>query len=319
MRHAGANGPVLPGKWMIGGAAASVAAVTVLMHVAGLHIDPAAPSLWPFYACGGVATGLCVGFRKRTQPHHRFVRDLAEYLALATLIALVGALASYPDAAVSHGFIDPTLARADAALGFDWVAWYRVVAAHRWLQLSGRVAYDAIYWTPAAILAFFAWTGRQDRARALLASLAIAAAITLTLFAFLPAVGPFAYLWRGPAPYMPVSGLWQPLLIPPLREHHLHVVDVGALRGLVSIPSYHTAAGVLFIAAAWPERRLRWPVLAVNAAMLLATPVEGTHYLVDMIAGAGVAGVALALVRGLHAGLRERRGVATEQGRYATL
>lgn len=295
----------------MGGAVASLCVVTALMHVAGLRIDPSSPSLWPFYACGGVATGLCVGFRKRARPHHRVVRDLAEYLALATLIALVGALASYPDAAVTHGFIDPALARADAALGFNWVAWYTVVAAHPALQLAGRTAYDSIYWTPAAILAFFAWTGRQDRARALLASLAIAAAITLTLFAFLPAVGPFAYLWHGPAPYMPISGLWQPTLIPPLREHHVHVVDVGALRGLVSIPSYHTAAAVLFIAAAWPERRLRWPVLALNAAMLLSTPVEGTHYLVDMIAGAAVAGVALALVRGLHAALRRDAATAS--------
>jgi hypothetical protein len=30
--------------------------------------------------------------------------------------------------------------------------------------------------------------------------------------------------------------------------------------------------------------------------MLLATPVEGTHYLADMVAGAAVAGVALTLV-----------------------
>ncbi len=307
----------MPGEWLVGGIAASVLALGLLMHRTGLVIDPASPSLWPFYASGALAAGLCLGLRAGTRRHHRVARDLAEYLALATLIALLGALASYPAAATTRGFIDPALARADRMLGFDWVAWYRVVAAHPVLQVTGRFAYDTIYWTPGAILAFFAWTGRQDRARAMIAALALAAVITLALFRLMPAVGPLAYLWHGPVPYMPVSGLWQPELIPPLREHQVHLVDVGLLRGLVSIPSYHTAAGVLFVAAAWPEPRLRWPVLAVNAAMLLATPVEGTHYLVDMLAGAGVAGIALLIVRALHLRLRRSGAPGAVAGQRA--
>jgi hypothetical protein len=54
---------------------------------------------------------------------------------------------------------------------------------------------------------------------------------------------------------------------------------------------------VVFIAAAWPVARLRWFIMPINATMLLATPVEGTHYLADMIAGALVAGAAILIVR----------------------
>ena len=36
--------------------------------------------------------------------------------------------------------------------------------------------------------------------------------------------------------------------------------------------------------------------LVINVAMLLSTPVEGTHYLADMIAGALVAIAALGIV-----------------------
>lgn len=300
MRNDPARYAALPGEWMIGGVAASFVGLGLLMRHAGLAIDPAAWSLLPFYLCGALAAGLCFALRRPATARGRLLRDLAEYLALATLIALLGAVASYPAAAMTRGTVDPALARADAALGFDWIAWYRTVAAHPALQLAGRLAYHSIYVTPAAILAWFAWQGRQDRARAMIAALAIAAAITLALFPFMPAAGPLAYEWRGPVPYMPASALWQPALIPPLRHHLIHVIDVGTLQGLVSIPSYHTAAAVLFIAAAWPEPRLRWPVLLVDAAMLLSTPVEGTHYLIDMIAGAVVAAVALGLVRALH-------------------
>jgi len=91
---------------------------------------------------------------------------------------------------------------------------------------------------------------------------------------------------------MPESGLWEAQLIPSLRQHLVHVVDLSTLRGLVSVPSFHAATAVLYMAAGRPPGRLRWPVIEVNTLMLLATPVEGTHYLTDMLAGAVVAGVA---------------------------
>lgn len=296
----------LPGLWMIGGAGVGVAIVCALMFRAGLVIDFTARSMIPFYVSGALALALCTGFRNGETRRQRLLRDLAEYLALGMLIAVAGALASYPAAAQTRGFIDPTLMRADAMLGLDWLAWYRLVAAHPSLQVAGRIAYDAIFWMPGLLLAAFAWDERRDRARALLATLAVAAAITLMLFRLAPAVGPLAYMWHGPLPYLPESALWQPQLIPPLREHLIRVVDLGELRGLVSFPSFHTAAGVIFIVAGWPVRRLRWPVTAVNAAMLLATPVEGTHYFVDMIAGALVALGSIWIVSRLHVWLAMR-------------
>ena len=77
----------------------------------------------------------------------------------------------------------------------------------------------------------------------------------------------------------------------------------AALVGLVSFPSFHTAAATLLAIAAWPDRRLRAVILPMDAAMLLSIPVEGTHYLIDMIGGAGVALIATLLVV-----LFERRG-----------
>ncbi len=303
------SGTAIPGEWMIAGAAVGVMTVAMSLYRAGLAIDPAAPSAWPFYICFALAIGLCVSWRDGTTRGQRLARDLAEYLSLGTLIAVAGAVASYPAAAETRGFVDPLLARADAALGFDWLAWYRLVAAHPVLQVGGRIAYDSIFWMPAAILIAFAWTGQRKRARALIAALTLAATMTLFTFRLAPAVGPLAYLWHGPMPYMPESALWQPALIPPLRDHAIRVLDLGALRGLVSFPSFHSAAAVIFMAAAWPMRRLRWPVIAVNAAMLLATPVEGTHYLVDILGGAAVAAIALGAVRALHSWMDAKASV----------
>jgi membrane-associated phospholipid phosphatase len=237
--------------------------------------------------------------RNATTRIARTVRDGAEYFGAFIAICLLGALASYPLAAESTGYSDTYLARADRIFGFDWLAWYQCVAAHPALQVAGRAAYQSIYVTPAILLAYFAWTGRKPQARIFIASFWIAAVLTLLLFLAVPAKGPLAELWHGPIPYWPSSALYQAHLIPQLRAHALRLVDLQSLQGVVCAPSFHAAAAVLYIAAAWPLRILRWPLLAVNALMILATPVEGTHYFTDILAGAAVALVAVAVARSL--------------------
>jgi hypothetical protein len=192
---------------------------------------------------------------------------------------------------------DATLQRIDELLGFDWLAWYRLVADHRALQWLGLAAYRTIYLTPAVLLGFYAWKGDKAAAHRFLMTFWLAAMLTLMLYPLMTAVGPLSFLWHGPLPYLPESEEWQAALIPALRAHQVHVVDLAQLRGLVSAPSFHTVAAVLYLRAAWPHRELRAPLFALNGAMLLSTPVEGTHYLIDMILGAVVAIVAILAMR----------------------
>ena len=288
--------PTSHGRLILALIAASVAALAVLMYAAELVIDPFGDGTLPYYAAGIVVLALVLSAQRVAPRHGRAIADAAEYYGVFAVITLTGAVACYPVAALTSGFHDAALQRIDSALGFDWLAWYRIVAAHPLLQRLGVVAYCSIFITPAVLLGWFAW--RDDRAGAhrFILTFWLAAAITLSLYVLMPAVGPFSYLWHGPIPYLPESEMWQAGLIPALRAHQVHVIDLGHLRGLVSAPSFHTVAAVLFIHAAWRHRDLRWPVLAINLAMLLATPVEGTHYLADMMLGAAVAAVAILAV-----------------------
>lgn len=283
-------------RWIALGLLASLAMLIVLMGRAGLTIDPLAPGNRPFLLCGAVATSARLLLRRARWRQARAVGDCAEYYLVFAAMALMGAVASYPLSALTHGYSDPALQRIDAALGFDWPAWYRTVAASPTLQFFGTAAYRSIYLSPALLLAYHAGTGRRAEAYRFLVTFWLAAVVTLVLFRFMPAVGPLSYLWHGPIAYMPESELWQPDLIPQLRARTVHVVELDHLRGLVSAPSFHAVAATLYTAAAWRVRRLRWPLLALNAAMLLSTPVEGTHYLADILLGIAVAGVALVIV-----------------------
>ncbi len=287
---------LIPGHWLALGLAFSILCVGALLWDAGMTINPRTPSSLIFSAFAALALGLRYAMRAPASPAQRVARDLSESVGLFTGIALLGAVATYPLAADTRGSIDPLLQQIDVALRFDWLAWYRAVAAHRTLQVLGTAAYQSIFVTPALILGYCAWADKRTEGRAFLASFWVAAVLCLLLFRYLPAVGPLATLWHGPVPYLPESALYEAELIPQLRAHALLEIDLGSLRGLVSAPSFHTASAVLYIAAGWPLLRLRGPVVVLSTAMLLATPVEGTHYLADMLIGAAVAGAALALV-----------------------
>ena len=274
---------------------ASLAIVALLMARTGLTVAIWTPSNAPYVIAAALVLALRAGWLGNW-PHAAALRDCAGYYAVLTCMALAGAVASYPIAALTQGSIDPMLARSDAALGFDWVALYEFVAGHPLLQHLGAAAYGSIYVIPAVLLGWFALTGQRCEAHRFLASFWLAAVITLALFCLMPAMGPFAYLWHGPIRYMPVSELYQTDLIPALRAHIFHSIELNKLRGLVSAPSFHAAAGVLYLRTAWRAGAVRWPMLWLAGAMLLATPVEGTHYLTDMLIGAGVAVLAMAVI-----------------------
>ena len=271
----------------------SAVVLAVLLYRAELVIHPFAAGTLCF---GGSFSALgvlaWVGGRS-ARPGLQLAGRTAAYYVLFTMLCLIPAIGSYPVAAMSHGFADSTLQRADEAFGFDWLAWYDVTAAHPWLQHFGRAAYQSIFVSPAILLVHYALEHRRREAARFLATVWLASVVTLLLFWQLPAVGPFAYLWHGTAPYMPISELWQPQVIPALREHTLHAIDLAHLVGLVSAPSFHTAADVILIAFAWRHTSLRLLLVPLNLAMLLSIPVEGTHYLSDMLLGAGVAVMAL--------------------------
>jgi membrane-associated phospholipid phosphatase len=301
------------GGWMLAGLGASWLVLALLLWDAHLEIAPTGPAAAAAFCWLAAAGAIAYVLRKPCDRVEQVARDAAEYFGVFVAVALFGVLASYAVAAQTFGYSDTSLALLDRSLGFDWIAWYGFVARHPVLQVAERIAYQCIYISPVALLAYYAGTGRKQEARTFIASVWVAAVLTLLLFVLIPAKGPLAATWHGPIPYMPASALYQAELIPQLRSHGLGEIHLESLQGVVCAPSFHAASGVLYIVAAWRAPPLRWPLLGINAAMLLATPVEGTHYLVDIIAGAAVAVVSVLLVRFLarRLALRGRRAAAS--------
>jgi membrane-associated phospholipid phosphatase len=125
-----------------------------------------------------------------------------------------------------------------------------------------------------------------------------AALVTIAISALLPAEGVwlhYGFKLADPA-IMPVSSSSWPVFLG-LRDGSFRQLMAVGSEGIITFPSLHAALAVILIAAFWPVRAARWPSAVINALMVAATPIDGSHYLIDVLAGVGVAGLCLVAAR----------------------
>lgn len=242
---------------------------------------------WRLALAASVAAGVAAvyGLSRRSP---RLAR--AAHWTLAWLIFVnAGTILTYVAAAGAGPLQDTALAAFDRALGFDWTAWHRFLAPHTGLRFLLWLGYLSLF--PQIMLSIFWFSARglDPRNRELLVANIIALLLTAAAFRLVPALG-------HPEP----GRVREIATVLALRAGGPSSFDLAHLDGLISFPSYHTVLAVLLT---WAHRRARlWPgVAAVNAIMLLSIPTFGGHYLADMIAGAGVAGLAIALTAAIGA------------------
>lgn len=224
----------------------------------------------------------------RGRPLERFV-DLTACWGLMTILSTAGALISYPLVLGTQGWTDPWLAAMDSAIGFDWAGAYWLVARQPNLASVLALGYLSIFFTPALVIAGLAILGKGGAARAFLFAFGVALAIKLLVYRFFPARAALAHYVGTDVPFMPVNGIAHIAAIDQLRSGALTTIQVNQIVGMITFPSFHAVSAVLFIWAGWGVPGLRVPITALNIIMLVATPVQGTHYLVDVIAGVAIA------------------------------
>lgn len=232
----------------------------------------------------------------------RVAAALCEGLTLVILMSGGMRVLDYLSKGTSLPLADDWLARADTWLGLDWRAYFDFVRAHPGLHRPMTTAYFWLNSAAAALLFGLAASGRHGRVR-LFAEAGIACSVACLIGgAFFPAIGAAAH-WipdhadpQRYAGFAEMPGIVFVGDILALRQLDAPMlVGTTPLMGLVSMPSMHTAVGILMIAVA----RGTWlflPTLGYGAVMIAATPVWGGHYLVDLIAGAALALTAVSLL-----------------------
>jgi hypothetical protein len=202
---------------------------------------------------------------------------------------------------VAGSRIDAQLDAADRALGFDWYRMMLAMADHPlingWLFRIYNLALPEI----ALVVITLACTGKVDKTYRFCIAVAAGALITIFLWALHPAFGAMSLYTLPPDVVhklvLSLTCEFGKAQVELLRNGPGYITLDGLHGSLIGFPSYH---GALALILTWYARnlpRLFWPLLIVNAVVLLSTPVQGGHHLVDVIAAFPVAGLAIFLSR----------------------
>lgn len=198
---------------------------------------------------------------------------------------------------------DGMLSAGDAMIGFDWMAYVLWLDRHPHLITLMDYSYSGLT-NYSLVLFVLILLGRQPTERCHeMIRLFFASAVTCSSIGmFFPAAAAAAHygvrrdLFVNVDPWV---GAYHQAHLTALRTDPAHVLSLNDLPGLVTFPSFHTAMGVIAIYCARGAPWLLGLSLLVNVTMIASTPLFGSHYLVDILAGAGVALSAILVFRRL--------------------
>jgi PAP2 superfamily len=231
-------------------------------------------------------------------------------IAQLELLFLFAAPLTYILASANLPMQDANLARLDQLLGLDWRSYYRFIYERPALVPYVYLGYAMITWPTFGVPIVLGLTKHYFRLQQFTLACMLTVVATALISSLLPAVGTF-YEY-GISPDLPVfraSGyLIQLHELPLVRDGSLRVLDFKNLGGIITFPSFHAAAAVLALWAFWGVWWMRPLALIANVGMLLATPLVGGHYFVDVFAGIALAMLAIAAARRI--GGRSTRAVA---------
>lgn len=250
--------------------------------------------------------------RLRTRP--RLFAGAIAFLQM-TLFTVLAVVLSYALAARAGPLWDDRLAAVDAWLGVDWTAIVRRADGWPALLWIGGVAYHSLVAQMIVCIVVLSACGQLDRLRIAVAAATLSGAVTIAISGVVPALGnlfdPAAYrhLWPSVA--------WQERgLVAGLRSGTARMLDLTRLSGIVSFPSYHATLPVILAWALRPVSGLRVAAPVWAAVTILATPLFGGHYAVDVLAGLVLALLAIALAPRLMRQARES-APKLKPGRFA--
>jgi hypothetical protein len=232
---------------------------------------------------------------------------LAEALMSAAQIiafASVAAPLSYIGASAAFPLWDSSLAALDHRMGLEWTAWLAAMNAAPLLHAILAAAYASFAVQTTAVVIILAIAGHALRLRIFVLSFMLLTLVTIAISAVMPAQGVWGYLHLSALDSPVIVPITRDLPLPAffgLRDGTLRQLVAEGAEGIISFPSLHAALGLLFALALWPVRYVGWIAVLLNLAMIAATPVDGSHYFSDVVAGLTLAALSWIAVRHIFA------------------
>src|SRR6185437_16435606 len=140
------------------------------------------------------------------------------------------------------------------ALGLDRHAYLKFFAEWPWLARTVELAYFSMLPQFALVPAIVFFARRFEEAQRMAIAIAISLLITVFVSVFTPSVTAFAHVDLTEMASVPANLYTPEATMEGLRSGVLRSISLNHLEGLVSFPSFHTAAALIF---AWTLRSVR--------------------------------------------------------------
>ena len=262
-------------------------------------------SVVPLSLVGPVAVGAGLALAARYYRYRRGEIRLADALDLCgqmTAFMTVGALFSYLVATLGMPMQDAALYAIDQSLGLDWLVYLRAVDQRPLLGILFRMAYGSFIPQVLVLMLVLSFSGLGHAVRVMTLAMMLSGIVTIAISGLLPAMAMFVHLNLSPADYpnlSPSAAFVHVKDMHTLRAGLPFELDLSKAEGIITFPSYHAALGLLMLLAGLSHPVLRWPFGLLNLTMILATPIDGGHYFVDVAAGLVIAASCYLLARRL--------------------
>jgi len=241
---------------------------------------------------------------------YAFIRPRADFASaiftfmLLQLFLFYSGILSYLCARIGMPMMDHQLAAWDKALGLDWPGFVYWAASQPLICDWALAVYGKPFFIlPLLTMALLAFTGRANRLEEMLSFVVISTWLTFLVSILVPAGSAYAF-HAIPADiaaklHVTVDATYNSYFNQ-LRSGEIRAMDMENLKGLVAFPSYHTVVAIMLTLYIRDFRWLIAPVGLVSLGIILATPLIGGHYFVDVLGGIIVAMVTFWLARGLQ-------------------
>jgi hypothetical protein len=260
--------------------------------------------VWSFngvFALAGLLAAVSLYCRYRSMAQ---LASMLELMSCGILLSIPALIASYLAMSLGHPLVDAKLKSMDFALGFHWKEFLLFIDSNAIVAKLLFAAYVSFPYQLLVIPCVLVLLKKYARAYCMVAGYGIICFVSAGVSIWYPALSAYSAYGIDPSSLHNINSHFGYAFLEQFKavsNGHGFVLSKENAEGIVTFPSVHAAVAALCIWALWTARYLRYPFLILNTAMAIAAISHGSHYLVDIIAGIGVAGISIAMVN-LYAG-----------------
>lgn len=237
--------------------------------------------------------------------HVRVIPKFAEMcisLSQVLLFSAVGIVLSYLAVRNNAPLWDETFVRWDKALGFDWIAAMQLVDKSPVAVTILFIAYGSLIPQVVFVVCALGFMQKLEDLRTVMLAAMLCGGVCIFISAFMPAVAYPIHYGITPTSFenvVPWAGFIKLGDFMSLRDGTIASLDFANMQGLITFPSYHAGLSAVTFWGFWRTgiNWLRIPGMTLAFLTIVSTPIDGGHYLVDVIAGIAVTLVALVVAR----------------------